>query len=81
MNKQFEEGKDMYAVMHVTGFIRSWPPAGYGADAPPEALDDVNLAQGANSGNYCLVGVARLQVIIFALCGFFSFQPTYIYFS
>ena len=65
MNKQFEEGKDMYAVMHVTGFVRPWPPAGFGADAPPETLEDMNMTSGqrANAANYCLVGVARLQVI------------------
>ena len=58
-----EDGQDPYAVMHVTGFIRSWPPAGYGADVPGEVVDE--QAMGANvagSGNYCLVAVARLQV-------------------
>ena len=67
MQKQFNDGKDVYAVMHVTGFIRSWPPAGFGNDSPQEALDDATLsgAQGQNLANYCLVGVARLQVRMF----------------
>ncbi|CAK8694436.1 unnamed protein product [Clavelina lepadiformis] len=57
---QYEDGKDMHAVMHVTGFIRAWPPAGYGPDAQAETMDDVAL--GATAGNYCLVAVARLQI-------------------
>lgn len=56
-----EDGKDAYVVMHVTGFIRAWPPAGYGSEA--DAMDEVSLsAAGNNSGNFCLVAVARLQV-------------------
>ena len=60
---QYKEGQDMHAVMHITGFIRPWPPAGYGNDGP-ETMDDVTMggAQGAASGSYCLVAVARLQV-------------------
>nr|CAB3223160.1 aryl hydrocarbon receptor nuclear translocator [Phallusia mammillata] len=57
---QPEDGKDSYVVMHVTGFIRAWPPAGYGSEA--DAMDEVSLAAGNNSGNYCLVAVARLQI-------------------
>ena len=51
--------------MHVTGFIRAWPPAGYGSEAQTEQMDDVTMggAQGAGSGSYCLVAVARLQVL------------------
>ena len=54
----------MHAVMHVTGFIRAWPPAGYGSDSQTEPVDDVAMAgaQAAGSGSYCLVAVARLQV-------------------
>lgn len=52
------ETKGNYATMHVTGFIRTWPPAGYGNDQS-EAMDDL-----ANRGHakYALVAVARLQI-------------------
>ena len=47
--------------MHITGFIRSWPPAGYGSDS--EAMEDLNTNRGIS--NYALVAVARLQVCSF----------------
>lgn len=63
---QYKDGQEIYAVMHVTGFIRAWPPAGYGSDGQSESMDDMSMAgaQGGPPGNYCLVAVARLQVWI-----------------
>uniref|UniRef100_H2ZLT2 Aryl hydrocarbon receptor nuclear translocator n=1 Tax=Ciona savignyi TaxID=51511 RepID=H2ZLT2_CIOSA len=55
-----DDSKMAYAVTHVTGFIRAWPPAGFGSDAQNDGLDDVSL--GGTAGNYCLVAVARLQI-------------------
>lgn len=54
----------MYAVMHVTGFLRPCPPAGFNAESL-ESLDDISLSinQGGSFDGCCLVGVARLQVI------------------
>jgi len=52
------EANENYAVMHITGFIRSWPPAGYGSDS--EAMEDLNTNRGIS--NYALVAVARLQI-------------------
>ena len=60
LGQQPEDGKD-YAVMHVTGFIRGWPPAGY--DEPQDNDMQTNNNNGSMS-NYSLVAVARLQVCL-----------------
>ncbi|XP_078484946.1 transcription factor protein [Ciona intestinalis] len=58
-----DDTKNRYAVTHVTGFIRSWPPAGFGADGQGDSMDDVTMGGGGGgAGNYCLVAVARLQM-------------------
>ncbi|XP_059363270.1 aryl hydrocarbon receptor nuclear translocator-like isoform X2 [Carassius carassius] len=49
-----KEGEPQYAVVHCTGFIRSWPPAG--VTLSEEEADN-------NQGNrFCLVAIGRLQV-------------------
>uniref|UniRef100_A0A672QD89 Aryl hydrocarbon receptor nuclear translocator-like n=1 Tax=Sinocyclocheilus grahami TaxID=75366 RepID=A0A672QD89_SINGR len=49
-----KEGEPQYAVMHCTGFIKSWPPAG--VTLSEEEADN-------NQGNrFCLVAIGRLQV-------------------
>jgi len=77
--RQYKEGQDVHAVMHVTGFIRAWPPAGYGNEAQSEPIDDVTMGgpQGAASGTYCLVAVARLQVRIILCFKTFQFFEKY----
>uniref|UniRef100_A0A673JTL0 Aryl hydrocarbon receptor nuclear translocator-like n=1 Tax=Sinocyclocheilus rhinocerous TaxID=307959 RepID=A0A673JTL0_9TELE len=49
-----KEGEPQYAVVHCTGFIKSWPPAG--VTLSEEEADN-------NQGNrFCLVVIGRLQV-------------------
>uniref|UniRef100_A0A672L5J4 Aryl hydrocarbon receptor nuclear translocator n=1 Tax=Sinocyclocheilus grahami TaxID=75366 RepID=A0A672L5J4_SINGR len=49
-----KEGEPQYAVVHCTGFIKSWPPAG--VTLAEEEADN-------NQGNrFCLVAIGRLQV-------------------
>ncbi|XP_016342344.1 aryl hydrocarbon receptor nuclear translocator isoform X3 [Sinocyclocheilus anshuiensis] len=49
-----KEGETQYAVVHCTGFIKSWPPAG--VTLAEEEADN-------NQGNhFCLVAIGRLQV-------------------
>ncbi|XP_052435452.1 aryl hydrocarbon receptor nuclear translocator isoform X10 [Carassius gibelio] len=49
-----KEGEPQYAVVHCTGFIKSWPPAG--VSLSEEEPDN-------NQGNrFCLVAIGRLQV-------------------
>ncbi|XP_026084640.1 aryl hydrocarbon receptor nuclear translocator isoform X5 [Carassius auratus] len=49
-----KEGEPQYVVMHCTGFIKSWPPAG--VTLSEEEADN-------NQGNrFCLVAIGRLQV-------------------
>nr|XP_015805867.2 aryl hydrocarbon receptor nuclear translocator isoform X3 [Nothobranchius furzeri] len=49
-----KEGEPRYVVVHCTGYIKSWPPAG------------VSLTDGEADNNqgsrYCLVAIGRLQV-------------------
>ena len=68
-HKQFGDGKDVYAVVHVTGFLRPWSPTGLNLE-DSESLNDVNIptAHGANADSHCLVGVARLQVRLELYC-------------
>ncbi|KAM9851602.1 aryl hydrocarbon receptor nuclear translocator isoform 2-T2 [Aulostomus maculatus] len=49
-----KEGEPQYVVVHCTGYIKSWPPAGV-------SLSD---GEGDNSqgSRYCLVAIGRLQV-------------------
>uniref|UniRef100_A0A673J2V4 Aryl hydrocarbon receptor nuclear translocator n=1 Tax=Sinocyclocheilus rhinocerous TaxID=307959 RepID=A0A673J2V4_9TELE len=50
-----KEGEPQYAVVHCTGFIKSWPPAG--VTLAEEEADN-------NQGNrFCLVAIGRLQVL------------------
>ncbi|KTF87651.1 hypothetical protein cypCar_00023869, partial [Cyprinus carpio] len=50
-----KEGEPQYAVVHCTGFIKSWPPAG--VTLSEEEADN-------NQGNrFCLVAIGRLQVV------------------
>uniref|UniRef100_A0A671REM5 Aryl hydrocarbon receptor nuclear translocator n=1 Tax=Sinocyclocheilus anshuiensis TaxID=1608454 RepID=A0A671REM5_9TELE len=49
-----KEGEPQYAVVHCTGFIKSWPPAG--VTLSEEEADN-------NQGNrFCLVAIGRLQI-------------------
>ncbi|XP_073702564.1 aryl hydrocarbon receptor nuclear translocator isoform X2 [Garra rufa] len=49
-----KEGEPQYVVVHCTGFIKSWPPAG--VNLSEEEADN-------NQGNrFCLVAIGRLQV-------------------
>lgn len=49
-----KEGEPQYVVVHCTGFIKSWPPAG--VTLSEEEADN-------NQGNrFCLVAIGRLQV-------------------
>ncbi|PVD20164.1 hypothetical protein C0Q70_20658 [Pomacea canaliculata] len=44
-----------YAVVHVTGYIKNWPPAGKGVQ--------MDRGEGEDSGSHCcLVAIGRLQV-------------------
>ncbi|XP_077431173.1 aryl hydrocarbon receptor nuclear translocator isoform X2 [Vanacampus margaritifer] len=49
-----KEGEPQYVVVHCTGYIRSWPPAGV-------SLSD-NEADNTQGSRYCLVAIGRLQV-------------------
>uniref|UniRef100_A0A672ZQZ8 Aryl hydrocarbon receptor nuclear translocator 2 n=1 Tax=Sphaeramia orbicularis TaxID=375764 RepID=A0A672ZQZ8_9TELE len=49
-----KEGEAQYSVVHCTGYIKAWPPAGM---TIPE--EDTEAGQG---GKYCLVAIGRLQV-------------------
>uniref|UniRef100_A0A673TJ94 Aryl hydrocarbon receptor nuclear translocator 2 n=1 Tax=Suricata suricatta TaxID=37032 RepID=A0A673TJ94_SURSU len=55
-----KEGEAQYAVVHCTGYIKAWPPAGM---TVPE--DDVDVGQGSK---YCLVAIGRLQVTSSPVC-------------
>ncbi|XP_073781020.1 aryl hydrocarbon receptor nuclear translocator isoform X3 [Danio rerio] len=49
-----KDGEQQYVVVHCTGYIRSWPPAGM--NLSEEEADN-------NQGNrFCLVAIGRLQV-------------------
>ncbi|XP_061592011.1 aryl hydrocarbon receptor nuclear translocator 2 isoform X1 [Cololabis saira] len=49
-----KEGEAQYSVVHCTGYIKAWPPAGM---TIPE--EDTESGQ---TGKYCLVAIGRLQV-------------------
>ncbi|KAJ8343961.1 hypothetical protein SKAU_G00312900 [Synaphobranchus kaupii] len=49
-----KEGEAQYSVVHCTGYIKAWPPAGM---TIPE--EDKEAGQ---TSNYCLVAIGRLQV-------------------
>uniref|UniRef100_A0A8D3CZE6 Aryl hydrocarbon receptor nuclear translocator n=1 Tax=Scophthalmus maximus TaxID=52904 RepID=A0A8D3CZE6_SCOMX len=49
-----KEGEPQYVVVHCTGYIKSWPPAGV-------SLKD-NEADNTQGSRYCLVAIGRLQV-------------------
>ncbi|KAM9860841.1 aryl hydrocarbon receptor nuclear translocator 2 [Aulostomus maculatus] len=49
-----KEGEAQYSVVHCTGYIKAWPPAGM---TVPE--EDSEAGQ---TGKYCLVAIGRLQV-------------------
>ncbi|KAE8618172.1 hypothetical protein XENTR_v10009297 [Xenopus tropicalis] len=49
-----KEGEAQYSVVHCTGYIKAWPPAGM---TIPE--EDAEVGQGSK---YCLVAIGRLQV-------------------
>uniref|UniRef100_A0AAR2KKJ2 Aryl hydrocarbon receptor nuclear translocator 2 n=1 Tax=Pygocentrus nattereri TaxID=42514 RepID=A0AAR2KKJ2_PYGNA len=49
-----KEGEAQYAVVHCTGYIKAWPPAGM---TIPE--EDTEAGQ---TSKYCLVAIGRLQV-------------------
>ncbi|XP_033124009.1 aryl hydrocarbon receptor nuclear translocator 2-like isoform X2 [Anneissia japonica] len=48
---------EQYAVVHCTGYIKNWPPAG-GVNLEQQDVD----GDGHNSNHYCLVAIGRLQV-------------------
>ncbi|GAA6220613.1 aryl hydrocarbon receptor nuclear translocator-like isoform X9 [Lates japonicus] len=49
-----KEGESQYVVVHCTGYIKSWPPAGVSLTD-----DEADNTQGSR---YCLVAIGRLQV-------------------
>ncbi|KAM4601100.1 aryl hydrocarbon receptor nuclear translocator isoform 2-T2 [Polymixia lowei] len=49
-----KEGEPQYVVVHCTGYIKSWPPAGVSLTD-----EEVDNTQGSR---YCLVAIGRLQV-------------------
>uniref|UniRef100_A0A7N6FB51 Aryl hydrocarbon receptor nuclear translocator n=1 Tax=Anabas testudineus TaxID=64144 RepID=A0A7N6FB51_ANATE len=49
-----KEGEPQYVVVHCTGYIKSWPPAG-----KTYTFNTYNNTQGSR---YCLVAIGRLQV-------------------
>ncbi|XP_034554166.1 aryl hydrocarbon receptor nuclear translocator-like isoform X4 [Notolabrus celidotus] len=49
-----KEGDPQYVVVHCTGYIKSWPPAGVSLTD-----DEADNTQGSR---YCLVAIGRLQV-------------------
>nr|XP_057941719.1 aryl hydrocarbon receptor nuclear translocator isoform X2 [Doryrhamphus excisus] len=49
-----KEGDPQYVVVHCTGYIKSWPPAGVSlSDSEPD---------NTQGSRYCLVAIGRLQV-------------------
>ncbi|TKS82126.1 Aryl hydrocarbon receptor nuclear translocator [Collichthys lucidus] len=53
-NNTAKEGEPQYVVVHCTGYIKSWPPAGVSLTD-----DEADNTQGSR---YCLVAIGRLQV-------------------
>ncbi|XP_076826647.1 aryl hydrocarbon receptor nuclear translocator isoform X3 [Brachyhypopomus gauderio] len=49
-----KDGESQYVVVHCTGYIRSWPPAGVSLSE-----EECDSGQG---NRYCLVAIGRLQV-------------------
>ncbi|XP_027868418.1 aryl hydrocarbon receptor nuclear translocator isoform X4 [Xiphophorus couchianus] len=49
-----KEGEPQYVVVHCTGYVKSWPPAGVSLTD-----DEADNNQGSR---YCLVAIGRLQV-------------------
>ncbi|XP_039628678.1 aryl hydrocarbon receptor nuclear translocator 2 isoform X2 [Polypterus senegalus] len=49
-----KEGEAQYSVVHCTGYIKAWPPAGM-------VIPDEDTEAGQTS-KYCLVAIGRLQV-------------------
>ncbi|KAL4613281.1 aryl hydrocarbon receptor nuclear translocator 2 isoform X2 [Arapaima gigas] len=49
-----KEGEAQYSVVHCTGYIKAWPPAGM-------TIPDED-AEAGQSSKYCLVAIGRLQV-------------------
>uniref|UniRef100_H3CRK4 Aryl hydrocarbon receptor nuclear translocator n=1 Tax=Tetraodon nigroviridis TaxID=99883 RepID=H3CRK4_TETNG len=49
-----KEGEPQYVVVHCTGYIKSWPPAGVSLNE-----DETENTQGSR---FCLVAIGRLQV-------------------
>lgn len=49
-----KEGEPQYVVVHCTGYIKSWPPAGV-------TLSDED-ADNSQNNRFCLVAIGRLQV-------------------
>lgn len=47
-----------YAVVHCTGYIKSWPPTQNISNSMDRGLDDDQHSV----NNYCLIAIARLQV-------------------
>ncbi|XP_053128532.1 aryl hydrocarbon receptor nuclear translocator 2 isoform X1 [Hemicordylus capensis] len=58
-----KEGEAQYAVVHCTGYIKAWPPAGKIGMTVPE--EDAEVSQGSK---YCLVAIGRLQVTSSPVC-------------
>uniref|UniRef100_A0A7N8WWY0 Aryl hydrocarbon receptor nuclear translocator n=1 Tax=Mastacembelus armatus TaxID=205130 RepID=A0A7N8WWY0_9TELE len=50
-----KEGETQYVVVHCTGYIKSWPPAG-------KTNNFVRTADNTQGSRYCLVAIGRLQV-------------------
>uniref|UniRef100_A0A9J8BKK7 Aryl hydrocarbon receptor nuclear translocator 2 n=1 Tax=Cyprinus carpio carpio TaxID=630221 RepID=A0A9J8BKK7_CYPCA len=51
-----KEGEAQYSVVHCTGYIKAWPPAGM-------TIPDEDTEAGQTS-KYCLVAIGRLQVCV-----------------
>ncbi|KAM3624820.1 uncharacterized protein V6R79_001951 [Siganus canaliculatus] len=49
-----KEGEAQYSVVHCTGYIKAWPPAGM-------TIPDED-SEASQTGKYCLVAIGRLQV-------------------
>ncbi|XP_037835842.1 aryl hydrocarbon receptor nuclear translocator 2 [Kryptolebias marmoratus] len=49
-----KDGEAQYSVVHCTGYIKAWPPAGM-------TIPDEDTEAG-QTGKYCLVAIGRLQV-------------------
>ncbi|KAF5903955.1 aryl hydrocarbon receptor nuclear translocator-like isoform X3, partial [Clarias magur] len=49
-----KDGEPQFVVVHCTGYIRSWPPAGV-------SLSEEEV-EGGQGNRYCLVAIGRLQV-------------------